>query len=354
MKIIQKKIQEHYKQKLPFVVYNKPNAKEVFGVFQQNNDLNIITNQYDRQGFVFAPFNLSDSTVLLPLSGSEFIRDKMLVDFDLDLQRVLPTNNISKSAHIDLVEKGVAAIKKAHFKKVVLSRKEKVTLTELDIVDTYNKLLQTYPNAFVYVWFHPKVGLWLGATPETLLKLEGNCFATMALAGTQVYKKNNAPTWSQKEIEEQKFVTDYIVNKLSDFSKDLQVSETETVKAGSLLHLRTEIKGELDILKENGLFSLITLLHPTPAVCGLPKEVAKQFILKNENYNRSYYTGFLGELNMGEVHQNDSHLFVNLRCMEIKNTEASIYVGGGITKESDSEKEWEETVAKSNIMLKVL
>ncbi|MBL4643762.1 MAG: chorismate-binding protein, partial [Flavobacteriaceae bacterium] len=52
--------------------------------------------------------------------------------------------------------------------------------------------------------------------------------------------------------------------------------------------------------------------------------------------------------------QNDSHLFVNLRCMEINNTEVSIYVGGGITKESNSEKEWEETVAKSTIMLKVL
>ncbi|MBL4642430.1 MAG: chorismate-binding protein [Flavobacteriaceae bacterium] len=354
MKIIQKKIQEHYKRKLPFVVYNKPNAKDVFGVFQQNDDLNIITNQYDKQGFIFAPFNASDTTVLLPLSVSEFIRDNVPVDQDIALPRVLSTNTVSKSAHIELVEKGVEAIKKTHFKKVVLSRKEKVKRTEIDIVETYNKLLQTYPNAFVYVWFHPKVGLWLGATPETLLKLEGNCFATMALAGTQVYKKNSTPTWNQKEIEEQKFVTDYIVNKLSNFSKGLEVSETETVKAGSLLHLRTEITGQLDVVKENGLFSLIALLHPTPAVCGLPKEAARQFILENENYNRSYYTGFLGELNMGEVHQNDSHLFVNLRCMEINNTEVSIYVGGGITKESNSEKEWEETVAKSTIMLKVL
>ena len=354
MKIIQKKIQEHYAQQLPFVVYNKPNVKEVFGLFQQNNDLNIITNQYNRQGFVFAPFNSGDTTVLFPLSVSEFISDHIHVDDKMDLQHVLPNSNVSKSTHINLVEKGVEAIKKGCFEKVVLSRVEKVTRTEIAIVETYNKLLQTYPNAFVYVWFHPKIGLWLGATPETLLKLEGNRFATMALAGTQVYKKNSAPTWNQKEIKEQKFVTDYIVKKISNFSKDIQVSRAETVKAGSLLHLRTEINGELDAGNESGLFSLITLLHPTPAVCGLPKEAAKRFILENENYNRSYYTGFLGELNMGQVHQNDSHLFVNLRCMEIKNTEASIYVGGGITKESDSEKEWEETVAKSNIMLKVL
>jgi isochorismate synthase len=354
LKVIQQKIKEHYKRKLPFVIYNKPNVKEVFGLFQQNDDLNIITNQFDSQGFVFAPFNSNDTTVLFPLSTSELVSDNMLVNDHLEFQDVLSINHDSKSAHVDLVEKGVEAIKKEHFKKVVLSRKEKVTLTEIDVVETYNKLLQTYPNAFVYVWFHPRVGLWFGATPETLLRLENNCFTTMALAGTQVYKENVAPKWNQKEVEEQEIVTDYIVNKLSNFSKGLQVSETETVKAGSLLHLRTEIRGELDITAENSLFSLVDLLHPTPAVCGLPKETAKQFILENENYNRSYYTGFLGELNMGNPSENDSHLFVNLRCMEIKNTQAFIYVGGGITKDSTPEKEWEETVAKSKIMMKVL
>lgn len=354
MKIIQQKIQEHYKRKLPFVVYNKPNTSEVFGLFQQNDDLNVITNQFDRQGFVFAPFNSDNRTVLLPASASEFVRGEITLDAVIKLQNIFPTNDDSKSAHVELVKKGVEAIKNDHFKKVVLSRKEKVKLAEIDIIETYNTLLQLYPNAFVYVWFHPKVGLWFGATPETLLKLENNRFTTMALAGTQVYKENIAPKWNPKEIEEQKIVTDYIVKKLKRFSKELTVSETETVKAGSLLHLRTEIKGELDLVKENGLFSLVDLLHPTPAVCGLPKEAAKQFILENENYNRSYYTGFLGELNMGELHQNDSHLFVNLRCMEIKNSEALIFVGGGITKESNPEKEWGETVAKSDIILKVL
>ena len=353
MKIIQEKIKEHYKKQLPFVVYNKPNCNDVFGMFQQNDELNTITNQFDKQGFVFAPFSSTDRTVLFPLSVSEVVKDKVLVKRSSKLQNVTFVNNESKSTHVDLVENGVNAIKKGRFKKVVLSRKVKVTLAEVNVIETYNKLLQAYPNAFVYVWFHPKVGLWFGATPETLLKLENNYFTTMALAGTQVYKENDTPVWSEKEIDEQKIVTDYIVNKLTSFSIGLEISETKTVKAGSLLHLRTEVKGKLNV-KEKGLFSLIDLLHPTPAVCGLPKEAAKQFILENENYNRSYYTGFLGELNMGFQNQNDSHLFVNLRCMEIKNKEAYVYVGGGITKESNPEKEWEETVAKSNIMLKVL
>ena len=97
-------------------------------------------------------------------------------------------------------------------------------------------------------------------------------------------------------------------------------------------------------------------MHPTPAVCGLPRNNAKDFVLKNENYHRSFYTGFLGEINMEDKNLNskNSSLFVNLRCMEIRNEKASIYVGGGITKDSVAKKEWEETVSKSKTMKKVL
>ena len=82
---------------------------------------------------------------------------------------------------------------------------------------------------------------------------------------------------------------------------------------------------------QHNIGDIIKTLHPTPAVCGLPRNLAKDFILQNEDYHRSYYTGFLGELNFKNQ---QSSLFVNLRCMEISGETASIYVGGGITKES--------------------
>jgi isochorismate synthase len=93
-------------------------------------------------------------------------------------------------------------------------------------------------------------------------------------------------------------------------------------------------------------------LHPTPAVCGVPKSEALNFIIANENYTRTYYTGYFGELNI----QNASELFVNLRCMQfIKNkSQLEIYVGGGITAQSNSEKEYEETVSKAQIMKRIL
>lgn len=350
MKLL-KKVLKSFKNDLPFVVYNKPNEVCVSAIFQMDDVLHTVHKDFNVKGFVFAPFSNDKPTVLIPLNNSEFVQE----DFekkDVVFSEMKKVNDNEKDSHINLVRNGVEAIKKNELKKVVLSRKVEVLTKDFDIISVYKRLLQTYPNAFVYLWFHPEIGLWCGATPETLVELKNNQFSTMSLAGTQPYSEN--PNWTQKEIEEQEFVTEYIVSKLSKFSTGLQLSKTQTVKAGSLAHLRTEIKGNLNTEIKGSLYSLVDLLHPTPAVCGLPKEVARNFILKNENYNRSYYTGYLGEINMGASNKDDSHLFVNLRCMEVKNDIANIYVGGGITKESNPEREWEETIAKSNIMLSVL
>ena len=334
-------------------MYNKPNQQNVVGLFQKDATLHTIANNFQRKGFVFAPFNSEKEAILFPLEFSDCVFDvfeKKRVNVEKDDY----FNDNSKKNHVALVEKAVDAIHKNRFEKVVLSRKEIIALEEVDIWTIYNRLLQNYPNAFVYVWFHPAIGLWFGATPETLVKVEDNRFSTMALAGTQVYKEKGAVHWTSKEVEEQELVTAYIIEKLSTFSADLKKSATETVRAGTLLHLQTKIDGKLNEMNQEALFDLIQLLHPTPAVCGFPKDVSKEFILEHEDYNRSYYTGFLGELNLDFNKNKNSHLFVNLRCMEVENYTAAIYVGGGITSASNPVKEWEETVAKSNIMYKVL
>ena len=95
---------------------------------------------------------------------------------------------------------------------------------------------------------------------------------------------------------------------------------------------------------------LINALHPTSAVCGMPLYVARNFILENEKYDRKYYSGFLGECKM----QEQTNLFVNLRCCEIKNDSITIYVGCGITKDSNPEMEFFETENKSMTMRDVL
>ena len=337
---------------MPFVVYRKPNKKSVSALFSTIDSLTF-TNSFTESGFVFAPFDNTKKAILFSLENSEYINEKTSLDTLISDDKKNNLDEKSKKNHIKLVDKTIKEIKNNDLKKVVVSREELVALSDFNLINVFQKLLSNYKNAFVYIWFHPKIGLWLGATPETLLEVNNSTFKTMSLAGTQLLKNVNNVVWKNKELEEQQLVTDFIENQLRNISTNLTIDKTETVKAGSLLHLKTKVTGKL--LENSNLKTLIRALHPTPAVCGLPREKAKKFIVDNENYKRTYYTGFLGEINFNpKSTDKSSSLFVNLRCMSIENKTASIFVGGGITKDSNSKKEWEETVAKSSIMKRVL
>ncbi len=324
----------------PFVCYVKPNENVWNLLVQQNDEIIEFSNQ---AGFVFIPFH-EDKQVVIPFEGNSFSQGN-LENFEKKSTENFTSESNQKEAFENLVSKGVAAIQNNEFDKVVLSRKI-VLKEQIAIVETFQNLISTYPTAFRYLFFHPKIGLWMGATPEQLVKINQNQFETVALAGTQLYSEN--VIWATKEIEEQQFVTDYIVAKVKNKVNQLMVTDAKTVKAGNLSHLKSLISGELN--PDFQASDLIKALHPTPAVCGLPKEKAIDFILKNEGYNRKYYAGFLGEYNK----DNQTDLFVNLRCLEVENDVVSIYVGCGITKDSNPEKEFIETENKSMTMRNVL
>ena len=352
MKIIEAKVQNQLAQKLPFVLYCKPKSEEIIGLFQQNDTVYKVED-YTEKGFVFASFD-GNQTYIIPENQSEIMRfvwDKKEVSFP---EKEVPVADESEKKEFEnLVSKGIQGIKNQEFKKVVLSRKETVDLVDFDLETTFEKLVQLYPTTFVYCFFHPKLGTWLGATPEQLLKANDSVFETIALAGTQKANDSSAVIWKQKEKEEQQFVTDYIVNKLKNVASDVLVSEPYSIQAGSIWHIKTDISGVFNL--GSSLQQVVSLLHPTPAVCGLPKEDSKAFILENEKYDRTFYTGFLGELNSSLTNETQSSdLFVNLRCMQIVENEALLYMGCGITKDSIPEKEWEESSNKSVTMKKVL
>ena len=143
-------------------------------------------------------------------------------------------------------------------------------------------------------------------------------------------------------------VTDYIKNSTENLVENIQISKAYTQKAGNVVHLKSDISGKLKSdVSEN---DIINALHPTSAVCGMPLHVARNFILENEKYNRKYYSGFLGEFQM----QEQTNLFVNLRCLEVLNNAVNVYVGCGITKDSNPEMEFLETENKSMTMRDVL
>lgn len=347
MKNLQLNIKKAIASNKPFVLYRKPNGKINHAVFQ--NDLEIY-EVYDGQekGFVFAPFDNKETSLFIPFSKAE------VSTFEINelvqkptIKRVSLDCYNERKAHIELIRDGIEFIKNSDAKKIVLSRKEVLKNTDFDCYKVFAKLLDAYPTAFVYCWFHPISGLWMGATPERLLSVCNNEFRVMALASTQEYNGGMDVSWGDKELQEHQFVVDYIASKFEN--QKIDVSETYTVRAGNLLHLRADISGEIP--SSNSFEDLIKNLHPTPATCGLPKEVAKKFILENEPYDRDYYTGYLGEIS-----KQSADLFVNLRCMKVEShkNEVILFIGGGITKDSIPKNEWLETVAKSKVMKMVL
>ena len=353
------KVKQQKAQNLPFVLYRKPNNIKLIGFFQNNDHLYFAEN-FEETGFVFAPFQGSQM-ILIPRNQSVKWETLVPSSDENNALDFIDSEDIQAKEHFEgLVQKGIDAIAKGTLKKVVVSREEIVNVSNFDLVSIFEKLIQNYPTAFCYCWFHPKIGLWMGASPERLLKANSDTFYTMSLAGTQKIQPSKEVVWEKKEIEEQQFVTDFILNNLKDLTSEVAVSSPYTAQAGTLAHIKTDIEGVIN--EHSSLKEVVSVLHPTPAVCGLPKEVAKNFILENEGYDREYYTGFLGELNKegfntGEI---KSDLYVNLRCMQIKEdskraiTQAHLYVGCGITKDSIPENEWKESVNKSATMKQVL
>jgi len=344
------KISEALNNKLPFAAYAYPKSKEITGYFQKR-DILFFAKNYSESGFIFAPFNDKKPSIIFPRDESDMYTatctDIKVIDNRKNGHTVTNFQD-EKVKHIGLVKRGIEFLKSTGIKKVVLSRKEILELSYFDVLETFKKLLINNTDTTVYIWFHPKIGLWLGATPESFLKIEDCKFQAMALAGTKLYQGSLDIKWPHKDILEQQYVTDFILEKISDVSETITVSKTKTVKAGNLVHLCTTISGTLPQRIE--INKLINLVHPTPAVCGLPKKAAKAFILENEEFDREFYTGFLGELNIN----GNSNLFVNLRCMQVSGNQIFIYVGGGITMDSTPLQEWEETVNKGKVMMRTI
>lgn len=352
MSFLFQKVKEQFNNKLPFVCYCKPNSDKIIAFFQKSDALFELEN--DKNGFAFVSFD-NRKRYLIPEEQSDIYFETFLnSDYIFENNFKTEINSSDKNKFENLVGNGVEAIQNGVFEKVVLSRREVLKVEDFDIELVFRKLLFNYNTAFKYCFYHPKIGFWMGATPEQFLKVEDDFVKTVSLAGTQTFDKNSVAVWQNKEIEEQQIVTDFIVSNLKSFSDNVIFSKPYNQQAGNLVHIKTDIKAA--IKDRNNISKIIDLLHPTPAVCGFPKETAKQFIIENEGYDRAFYAGFIGEWNKDFLtfKEQQSDLFVNLRCMNIENKEVILYIGCGITKDSNPEKEFVETVNKSMIIKKVL
>ena len=322
-------------------------------------------------GFAFAPFDSRKKKLFLKANKSFSIENGEITPNEPHFQEsnnsrskveFYPSTpgNIAYSNskdYIDLVKRAISQIEAGIFEKLVPSRCKQIELpATFDLLDTFNKLCTKYPNAFVSLVSAPEVGTWIGASPELLVSVDGQMrFKTVAVAGTQaLHPQTNLKhlAWTQKEIEEQALVSRYIVNcfkkiRLREFTE----LGPKTWQAGNLVHLKTEFEVDMVATNFSQLGStMLKLLHPTSAVCGMPREDSIAFIETHEPFDRSFYSGFLGPVNF----ENETSLYVNLRCMQWCKNKAVLFAGAGVTIDSIPEKEWEETELKMNTLLEVI
>lgn len=251
--------------------------------------------------------------------------------------------------YINLVRQGISTLEDKYFPKVVLARKKLVaTGKSFNPVEFFLKLIQNYPDAFIYLMSSPLTGTWTGASPELLLSHHNDKLKTVSLAGTRsdLQLRENIQ-FTDKERIEQELVSLHIRTCFQNQKIEFAESEPEMYRAGKVIHIRTVF----ECPPENvDIETLINDLHPTPAVSGYPKEKAVHFIKETEKINRKWYSGFLGFYN----NDSDFEFYVNLRCMEIKEKQAVLYAGAGILKDSDPEAEWLETENKLQTLLSLI
>lgn len=257
----------------------------------------------------------------------------------------VPFDSTSADEHIHNVEEAIKEL--ATFPergKVVISSVIR-TKREKRLSEVLSSLSAACPNAYIYSFRTSETGLWVGASPELLWSQKGCEGKTMSLAGTR--KRGTDSEWDEKNIEEQKLVTDFICREIERAGLQPTAGRTHTRAAGPVEHLCTEIRTAG--VSSGGVMKLASNLSPTPALSGYPRENALDTIAKLEKHSRDCYGGFSG------LHTPlFTNLYVTLRCCRLFESEALLYAGGGITPLSQPEAEWIETRMKASTLIEFL
>jgi len=315
-----------------------------------------------RKGFVVTPFEVTAQQPILVIRPDEVERipvEKVLERKDIVEDHPQQHHSLT-SYPLPLTSKSHYAIDFANFhsqlvsgafRKIVLARcADEASAEAVAPLQLFHRACTLYPRMFIALVSTAKSGCWLTATPEILLEGKADVWRTIALAGTmklegdQLNGEGETLRWSTKNIQEQRIVATYITECLERFTGDFHEEGPRAVRAANLVHLRSDFTFSLPDNQHLG--DLLHALHPTPAVCGLPKRDTFEFIIHNEHTPRRYYSGFMGMLDPAA----ETHLYVSLRCMNIEGSRYHLYAGGGLLKDSQEEQEWLETEAKLETM----
>jgi isochorismate synthase len=252
------------------------------------------------------------------------------------------------------VEAALAGIHAGDLEKVVLARSLRVERdSPMDTGRLLDALREAHPSCTLFAVARPS-GIFLGATPEHLVRLSNGCVETAAVAGTAPRsgdpeadaRHGQRLLESKKEQAEHAIVVRALRNALEPCCKDLDIPEApRLLRLGEIQHLETAIRGRLS--GEQSVLDLVGRLHPTPAVGGAPRAAANDWIASSEGLDRGWYAGPVGFVDAS----GDGEFCVALRSALVRGCVADLYAGAGIVDGSLPEAELRETRLKFHSML---
>ncbi|EJS8595545.1 isochorismate synthase EntC [Salmonella enterica] len=241
--------------------------------------------------------------------------------------------------------------------KVVLSRLIDITTdVAVDSGALLERLVAQNPVSYNFHVPLADGGVLLGASPELLLRKEGERFSSLPLAGSARRQPDdvldreagNRLLASQKDRHEHELVTQAMKQILRDRSTELQLpSSPQLITTPTLWHLGTPFEGKANA-GENAL-TLACLLHPTPALSGFPHQVAKKLIAELEPFDRELFGGIVGWSDA----EGNGEWVVTIRCAKLQGNQVRLFAGAGIVPASSPVGEWRETGVKLSTMLNV-
>ena len=360
-----------------FAYYRLPGENEYVEVSSSApaTVLKDISEAGNATGFIIAPFSVSSSTAIVLIPAENLSSHPVTIGIESEEMTGKPGAEESQpgyakdfSEYEEVFASFHEAVCDGRFRKLVLSRSRGIEFEEpACLKDLFLKACAMYPHLMVMLHHTDISGTWLVATPEPLIEYNNGEFHTVALAGTinggsleSSADGSGINIWDSKNRAEQNVVERFITESLQPFASEIWKEGPYTSKAGHLLHLKTDIRFKAS---ESKLGEIVSALHPTPAICGLPQKEAREFILRNEAHRRKYYSGFAGPVGIN----GRTKLFVSLRCAEFPEligngngadslyvNRARLYAGGGIMPESACRSEFEETENKMQTMKRCL
>lgn len=272
-------------------------------------------------------------------------------------QRIVKKTEIAPETWKKSVQKAVEEIQAARAEKIVLARELRLELRQSpNISQLLEKLLDSQPNSYVFA-YEQDDNCFIGATPERLVRVEGKSLLSTCLAGTaprgatpeKDAQLAQALLDDKKNRQEHNHVVQMIKTNIDKYCENIHIPRNPVIyPLRNLQHLYTPVTATLK--QEYSVFNVIEALHPTPALGGVPRHKALQFIREEELLDRGWYGAPIGWLDSG----GNSEFAVAIRSGLLQANEVSLFAGCGVMGDSDPEMEYEETNVKFLPMLTIL